>query len=134
MDDMQSIHRLKKGDISGLEILIARYQIKAVRAAFLITHDDAMAEDVVQDTFLRVSQRIRSFDETRSFEPYLLRSVVHAALDSIKKSSRQVALTEKTDPVLHLPDNTQLEGRGLQVTVGSAVIAGVWGIRLYRRT
>ena len=47
MNESQAIQRLKKGDISGLEILIALHQVKAVRTAFLITHDVAMAEDVV---------------------------------------------------------------------------------------
>lgn len=100
MDDKQAIDHLKKGDISGLEFLIARYQIKAVRTAYLITHDETMAEDAVQDTFLRIYQRIRYFDETKSFEPYLLRSVVHTALNAVEKSSRQVALTEEIEPLV----------------------------------
>ncbi len=55
---------------------------------------NALAEDVVQDTFLRIYQRIRYFDETRPFEPYLLRSVTNAALNAAEKSSRHVALNE----------------------------------------
>jgi len=98
MNETQAIQRLKKGDISGLEILIAQYQIKAVRTAFLITHDAAMAEDVVQDTFLRIYQRIHHFDDTRPFEPYLLCSVAHAALNAAEKASRQVALNDKVKP------------------------------------
>ncbi len=39
MDDLQAIRRLKNGDIGGLEILIARYQAKAVRTAYLVTHE-----------------------------------------------------------------------------------------------
>jgi hypothetical protein len=39
MDDLEAIRRLKQGDISGLEWLIAHHQLKAVRTAFLITHD-----------------------------------------------------------------------------------------------
>jgi RNA polymerase sigma-70 factor, ECF subfamily len=100
MDETQAIQSLKKGDISGLEFLIIRYQVKAVRTAFLITHDDALAEDVVQDTFLRIFQRIRYFDAERPFEPYLLRSVMHAALNAMEKSSRQVALNTDDEPVI----------------------------------
>lgn len=100
MDDSQAIKCLKKGDISGLEFLITRYQGRAIRTAFLITHDNALAEDVVQDTFLRVYQRIHYFDETRSFEPYLLRSVAHAALNAAEKTSRHVALNEDVELVL----------------------------------
>lgn len=47
MDDLQAIRRLKSGDIGGLEILVARYQHKAVQTAFLITHDEQVADDVV---------------------------------------------------------------------------------------
>jgi RNA polymerase sigma-70 factor (ECF subfamily) len=84
----QAIRRLKCGDIGGLECLIARYQGKALRTAFLITHDEPMAEDVVQDAFVRFYQRAKFFDETRPFEPYFLRSVVNAALNCLEREKR----------------------------------------------
>ncbi|RPJ22691.1 MAG: sigma-70 family RNA polymerase sigma factor [Chloroflexi bacterium] len=87
-DDLDAIRRLKSGDIGGLEILIARYQGKALRTAFLVTHDSAMAEDVVQDVFVRFFQRVDRFDECRSFEPYFMRSVVNAALNTIQREKR----------------------------------------------
>ena len=86
MDDLQAIQRLKEGDIGGLETLVARHQAKAVRTAFLITHDETLAEDVVQDTFVRIYHRIQHFDPSRPFEPYLLRSVVNAALNVAQKA------------------------------------------------
>ena len=43
MEDVVAIRRLKRGDLGGLECLIARYQEKALRAAFLVTHDEPMA-------------------------------------------------------------------------------------------
>ena len=88
MDDVQAIHRLKHADIGGLEILVTRYQVKAVRTAFLITHDESMAEDVVQDTFIRIFQRIRQFDENRSFEPYFMRCIVNTALNAVQKKAK----------------------------------------------
>ncbi len=97
MDDFQAIRCLKSGDIGGLEILVARYQQKAVRTAFLITHDEQVADDVVQETFVRLHQSIRYFDESRPFAPYLLRSVVNAALNAIKKTRRWVQIGVGTD-------------------------------------
>src|SRR5689334_788744 len=91
MDDMQAIERLKGGDISGLETLVIRYQARAIRTAFLITYDEALAEDVVQDTFLHIYQRIEGFDPLRPFEPYLLRSVVNAALNAVQKHGRHLS-------------------------------------------
>lgn len=84
----QAIRRLKRGDMGGLECLIARYQEKALRAAFLITHDEPMAEDVVQDVFVRFYERADGYDETRPFEPYFLRCVVNAALNRLAREKK----------------------------------------------
>ena len=89
MDDLQAIQCLKNGDIGGLEVLVTRYQSKAVRAAFLVVHDESLAEDVVQDTFIRIYRRIHHFDLSHPFEPYLLRSVVNAALNVAQKADRR---------------------------------------------
>ena len=51
MDDLQAIQRLKRGDPGALELLMARYQVKAARAAFLIRRDRALTEEVIQETF-----------------------------------------------------------------------------------
>jgi RNA polymerase sigma-70 factor (ECF subfamily) len=94
MDDRHSIHRMKNGDIGGLETLVRRYQVKAVRAAFFVTHDRALSEDIVQDTFIRLFQRIRQFDDTRPFEPYLMRSVLNASLNAIRQDHMAIPLDD----------------------------------------
>jgi RNA polymerase sigma-70 factor, ECF subfamily len=86
-DDLQAIRRLKNGEIGGLESLIARHQVKAIRTAFLITRDESVAEDVVQDVFIRFFRHVRHFDERFAFRPYFMRCVVNAALDQIQKES-----------------------------------------------
>lgn len=90
MEDLQAIHRLKRGDIGGLEVLVARYQTMAVETAFLVTQDLALAEDVVQDVFVNLYRRIRRYDEDRPLKPYLLKSVVNAALDAVEKEAKWV--------------------------------------------
>lgn len=100
MDDSQAIQKLKKGDIGGLEFLIARYQVRAFRTAVLILHNDDLAEDVVQETFLRIYRSIRYFDENRPLEPYLMRSITHAALNTAKKEARQMAFDEETESIV----------------------------------
>jgi RNA polymerase sigma-70 factor (ECF subfamily) len=90
MNDLDAIRRLKNGDIGGLEVLMTAYQRKAVQTAYLITHDEQLAEDVAQETFVRIYQRIGQFDESRPFAPYLLRCVANAALNACEKTSRWV--------------------------------------------
>jgi RNA polymerase sigma-70 factor (ECF subfamily) len=88
MDDLQAIRRLKSGDIGGLELLIARYQGKALRTAFLVTQNESLAEDVVQDAFVHFFQRACNFDEARPFKPYFLRSVVNTAINALQKENK----------------------------------------------
>lgn len=96
-EDVQAIHRLKSGDIGGLEVLIAHHQLKAIRTAFLITHDEAAAEDVAQDAFIRFFERIHHFDERRAFRPYFMRSVVNLALNLAQRESRGLQFSSDDD-------------------------------------
>jgi RNA polymerase sigma-70 factor (ECF subfamily) len=100
MNEQEAIQRLKKGDISGLEFLVARHQLKAVRSAYLITRDLGLAEDIVQDCFLQVYRSIHRFDQSRPFEPWFLRSVVNASVKTLQRSARQVGMGGDTDETL----------------------------------
>lgn len=91
MDDLSAIRRLKRGDISGLAALVERYQVEAARAAYLITRDLAQADDVVQESFLRLYRHIRSFDESRPFAPYFMRIVANMAIESTRRASTDEA-------------------------------------------
>lgn len=100
MTEQEAIQALKQGKVNGLEYLVAKHQLKAVRTAYLITRDLGLAEDIVQDCFLRVFRSIRGFDETRPFEPWFLRSVVNASVKVMQKSARQVEVGDEADESL----------------------------------
>ena len=95
MDENVAIERLKRGDIGGLEALVLRYQVQAVRAAFLVTGDRHLAEDLVQAAFLRVFERIGQFDTRRPFGSWFLRSVVNDAVKAAQRRERQVSLDDQ---------------------------------------
>jgi RNA polymerase sigma-70 factor (ECF subfamily) len=97
VDEGKAIARLKAGDIRGLETLVEAYYTRAMRAAYLVTHDQALAEDVVQSAFIRAYERIASFDATRPFGPWFLRSVVNGAATQAAARARVVAL-DADDP------------------------------------
>lgn len=92
MDDAQAIARMKRGDIGGLAAIVERYQVKAVRTAYLIMQDRAAAEDVVQNCFLNAYRAIGGFDASRPFEAWFLRSVVNASVQAAKKTAQNVSL------------------------------------------
>ena len=88
MDEEHAIRQLKSGDIGGLEVLVALYQLRAVRTAFLITRDVALAEEAVQEAFLQTYRSIRHYDTERPFAAWFMRSVVNAAIKAARKATR----------------------------------------------
>jgi RNA polymerase sigma-70 factor (ECF subfamily) len=100
MDEKQAIQRLKQGDIQGLEFLVRQFQLKAIRVAYFITRDLGLAEEIVQESFVRAYRSIRTFDESRLFEPWFLRNVVNASVKMMQTSARQVDLGEDADETL----------------------------------
>jgi len=92
MEEQEAIARLKRGDIGGLETLVRQYQVRAVRTAYLITRDRALAEDIVQAAFVRAYERIGQFDAGRPFGPWFLRSVVNDAVKAAARRKRLVPL------------------------------------------
>jgi len=92
VNDSDAIARLKQGDIGGLEHLVARYQVEAVRTAYLITRDRGLAEDIVQSSFLRIAARIEQFDASLPFAPWFLRCVINDTLKLVTRQRRSVSL------------------------------------------
>jgi RNA polymerase sigma-70 factor (ECF subfamily) len=125
-EDLQAVRRLKNGDMGGLESLVDRYQGKAVRAAFLILRDRQMAEDVAQETFLRIFRHIRRFDERRPFGPYFLRSVINSALEVVRKESQRKEVANGLESIEGLLDyapaaEDEAEFEALKADVRSAL-------------
>ena len=89
MDETEAIRRLQSGRPDGLETLVRLHQQKAVRAAYLIVRDAALAEDVAQEAFLRAYSRIRQFDRRRPFGPWFYRIVINLAQRAAARAARQ---------------------------------------------
>ena len=69
------------GSASDLELLYRAYWPKAYRAAYLVVHDAAGAEDIAQEAFLAAIRSLDRFDRRRPFGPWLHRIVVNRAID-----------------------------------------------------
>jgi RNA polymerase sigma-70 factor, ECF subfamily len=91
MDEHEAIRRLKQHDLRGLESLVHDHQLEAVRVAMLVTRERALAEDVVQSSFVRVCEKIGQFDEGRTFRPWFLRIVTNAALKAVTRGRREIS-------------------------------------------
>lgn len=97
MDERTAIDRLKNGDIGGLEFLVKQHQVRAVRAAYLIVREPALAEDVVQSAFVRTYEKIGRFDPERPFAPWFMKIVVNDAIKVAKRRERTVSHEKNND-------------------------------------
>jgi RNA polymerase sigma-70 factor, ECF subfamily len=75
------IRAAQNGSEEALERLFRRHWPAAHRAAYLIVHDGAAAEDIAQEAFLSAIRALDRFDRRRAFGPWLNRIVVNRAID-----------------------------------------------------
>ena len=71
----------REGSDPDLEALFRANWPRALRAAYLVVHDRAAAEDIAQEAFVAAVNALEHFDRRRPFEPWLHRIVVNRAID-----------------------------------------------------
>jgi RNA polymerase sigma-70 factor (ECF subfamily) len=77
--------QLRRGDLDALSALIARYQNRLYRYLLRLVRQPAEAEDLFQQTWLRVSEKIRSYDPSRNFDAWLFTLARNLALDHLRR-------------------------------------------------
>ncbi len=80
-DERARVRGAQEGSVSDLEALFRMHWPRAYRAAYLVTHDAAAAEDIAQESFLAALRALDRFDRRRPFGPWLHRIVVNRAID-----------------------------------------------------
>ena len=79
--DEQVVGRVLAGDTALYELLMRRYNQRLYRIARAILHDDAEAEDVMQDVFLEIFNKAAQFDPAKgSPKTWILQYAYHRSL------------------------------------------------------
>ncbi len=86
------------GSQADLDRLFRRHWPAAYRAAYLIVHDHAGAEDIAQEAFLAAIRHLDRFDRRRRFGPWLGAIVANRAIDWTRaRSARRESREEVAD-------------------------------------
>ena len=93
--DREDAARLGRGDIAGLTGLMGRHQDRLFRYLRRLLGDPSVTEDVFQQTWLRVTERISRYDARRPFAPWLFAVARNLALDQLRL--RQPAALEEVE-------------------------------------
>ncbi|MEX2527596.1 MAG: sigma-70 family RNA polymerase sigma factor [Gemmatimonadota bacterium] len=81
MDDGDLIHHSLTGDREAFGALIDRYMESALSVARRISPSQQDAEDLVQEGFIRVLEKLDRFDPKRPFRPWLFRIITNLGLN-----------------------------------------------------
>ena len=81
--------KLRRGDPDVLAAVISRYQHRLYRYLLRFAGDPAAAEDLFQQTWLRVMESLRRYDARRSFEAWLFSVAHNLAVDHLRKARPQ---------------------------------------------
>lgn len=87
---------LCEGDETALAPLVERYKRMVYRLAVQITKNHADADDVMQETFIKVYRSIHTFRGHAAFETWLYRIAVNEALNFVKRKERRRECTFET--------------------------------------
>jgi RNA polymerase sigma-70 factor, ECF subfamily len=79
------VARLRRGDLDALSGLIARYQNRLYRYLLRMVRQPVEAEDLFQQTWLKVVEKIRSFDASRNFDAWLFTLARNLAIDHLRR-------------------------------------------------
>lgn len=93
------IDGLRAGDATALEGLMEQFAPRVYRLAHGITHNEADAEEVVQDVFLSLFRKIDGFEGRAALGTWIYRITVNAAL--IKRRGKRAELEVLLED--HLP-------------------------------
>lgn len=77
--------RLRGGDVDAIAGLMERYQHRLYRYLVRIVMQPSTAEDLFQQTWLRVMERIQKYDPKRSFEGWLFSVAHNLAIDHLRR-------------------------------------------------
>lgn len=92
--DEEVVARVKRGETALYEILMRRYNQRLYRAARAILKDEAEAEDVMQDAYVRAFQNLHQFEGRAPFSAWLLRIAVNEALGRKRGRERNTSLEQ----------------------------------------
>src|SRR5437763_1562499 len=88
VSDEAVVERVLAGDTGLSEILIRRYNQRLYRVARSILRDDAEAEDVMQEAYVRAYEHLNQFAGQAKFSTWLTKIAVYEALGRVRRRGR----------------------------------------------
>lgn len=93
-DDAALVRRAAAGDENSFELLVRRHTDSVWRLCYGILRDHGMAEDAVQESFVKAYRALPEFRAESSFKTWLLTIAHRTCLDQVRRPREQVVSLE----------------------------------------
>lgn len=88
-NEARLVEEARRGNKAAFGELVLRYERRLIRLILQFIRDEAQAEDLAQETFVRVYKTFDQFDPSRRFGPWLFRIGVNLTLDYLRRRKRR---------------------------------------------
>jgi len=109
-NDHAAIRAVLAGNRDAYAALVAHHSRSVFRVAYRITGNEADAEEVVQDAFMRGYRKLESFESRANFGTWIYRIAVHCALDKVSRrhevNARSNVPMDAEPEAVQVPDRT----------------------------
>ena len=95
LTDRDLILRARGGNTEAIGELTTRYQTSVFNVCYRMTHERREAEDLAQETFLRVYSRLDLFDLERDFGPWVRRVAANICLNHFETQKPTVEIDDE---------------------------------------
>ena len=99
--DEELLARFKQGETESFGQLVRRYERELYGYLRRYLGDEALAEDIFQNTFLQLYQKLDQYETGRPVRPWLYTIATHQAIDALRRAGRRPTVsldqTRETD-------------------------------------
>ncbi|MGH9395016.1 MAG: sigma-70 family RNA polymerase sigma factor [Terriglobales bacterium] len=89
-EEAELVERAQSGDLAAFEAIVSRFEGRIYRLARHITGNEADAEDVLQETFMKVHAKLGQFQQHSRLYTWVVRIAVNQALMKLRRRRKQV--------------------------------------------
>ena len=99
LSDIDLVARARTGDGAAFELIVRRHNQALFRAALGVVGDESLAQEVIQEAYLKAFTRLDSFEERASLKTWLTRIVVNQAIDFQRHIHAKAPLQSKVSDI-----------------------------------
>ena len=133
MDDRGIIELCQCGHPAGVSRLLAAYQERVYRTAYLYLHHREDARDITQEVFLRMVRSVYSLDPERPIWPWLRRVTANLSINLLKKRRVEVSLDDLPEHAQPQSDSAEAAWTRMAIWEALRQIPPLWRIVLTLR-